>query len=276
MSAIYGKAWKINVVVKGTPDIYYPIGGTVLNAKIDARPTIHSEVGSGEGRQISAQKIVAAKPLIEWTMNIRDLEDYILESAMITDEGVVPAHVLYVTDGSEHHDFGLCKVNSCRITIRQLESIKAALSVFIKTHAPLTPETFNFRTFPAMYKNAVTTLTLNTVDVVKWSEIEFGVGNNVLQEILGVDILPSEVEEQEARYSMRITRARVGATSKFGNALDGTTQDFVIALTDNEETPVTKTFTFADMYLSTTSKEDRGLGIVYERIEGKGKSMVIS
>lgn len=274
MSAIYGKAWKINRVTKGTPDVYSKLGGTVLDARIDPRITIHEEVGSGEGRQISAQKIVAAKPVVEWTMNLRKLTDYITAYAMITAEGAVPAHTLYVTDGSEHHDFSLCKVNSCRITIRQTESIKAALSVFIKTHATATINTFLKNTEAAMYKDAVTTLTLNTDPITKWSEIEFGVDNNVLQEVLGTDITPSEVEEQEARCSMRITRARVGTEGKFAEALAGTVQDFVITLTDADE--LAKTFTFADMYLSVARKEDRGLGIVMERIEGKGKSLVIS
>jgi len=274
MSAQFGKNWKINRVVKGTPDVYHELGGSVLNARIDPRVTVYEEVGSGQ-RQLTAQKAVAAKPLVEWTQNIRRLDDYITTYAMITAEGVVPAHTLYVTDGVEHHDFSLAKVNEVRISIRQLESIKAAISVFGKTHN--TPElgTFLYQTEAAMFKDAVTTLTLGAA-VTKWSDIEFGVNNNIIQEILGTTITPSEVEEKEARYFMRITRARVGATSKFGDALDGTEQDFVIALVDKQTTPVTKTFTFADMVLTTSRIEDRGLGIVYERIEGKGKSLVIT
>jgi len=275
MSAQFGKNWKINRVAKGTPDVYYQLGGTVLDAHIDPRITVHEEAGSGT-RQLVSQQVVAAKPVVEWTQTIRRLDDYITSYAMITAEGAVPAHTLYVTDGAEHHDFSSNKVNSCRISIRQLESIKAALSVFVKTHDVATLDTFLYRTDPAMYKDAVTTLTLNTVAVTKWSEIEFGIDNNVVQEILGTTILPSEVEEGEARYFMRITRGRVGATSKFGEALSGTEQDFVIALTDNQSSPVTKTFTFADMLLRTARKEDRALGIIMERLEGVGKSMVIS
>lgn len=276
MSAQYGKTWRINRVVKDTPDVYHNLGGTVLDARIDPRVTIHEEVGSGEGRQLSAQKPVAAKPLVEWTQNIRSLTDYLTTYAMITAEGAVPAHTLYVSDGAEHHDFSLAKVNSCRISIRQLETIKAALSVFGKTYLTPTIGTFLASSVKAMYKDAVTTLTLNTTPVTKWSEIEFGVDNTVLQEILGTNIEPAEVEEQEARYTMRITRARVGAASKFGDAIAGTKQDFVIALQDKQGSPVTKTFTFADMYLTSARIEDRELGLVMERIEGKGKSLVIT
>jgi len=276
MSAQFGKAYKINRVVKGTPDVYHELGGTVLGGRIDPRVTVHEEVGSGEGRQLSAQKAVAVKPIIEWTQNIRRLEDYITTYAMITAEGVVPAHTLYVTDGAEHHDFSLAKVNSCRISIRQTASINAAISVFGKTRAAPTLGTFLYQTDPAMYKNAVTTLTLNTAPVTGWRDIEFGVDNNVVQEVLGTAITPAEVEEQEARYFMRITKARIGATSKFVDAYSGTVQDFVIALQDGQGTPVTKTFTFADMYLTTARIEDRELGMILHRIEAKGKSLVIS
>jgi len=274
MSAQFGKQWKINRVVKGTPDVYHQLGGTILDARIDPRLTVHEEAGSYQ-RQLASQQVVAAKPIIEWTQNIRRLTDYITTYAMITAEGAVPAHTLYATDGAEHHDFSLSKVNACRISIRQLESIKAALSVCIKTPATATLDTFLYQTDPAMYKDAVTTLTLNASPVTKWSEIEFGVNNNVLQEVLGTTITPTEVEEQEARYSMRITKAKVGA-GKFADAIAGTVQDFVIALADNQSSPVTKTFTFADMYLSSARIEDRALGVIMERIEGRGKSLVIS
>jgi len=275
MSAQFGKNWKINRITKDTPDTYYQLGGSILDARIDSRVTVHEEAGS-QTRQLVSQEVVAAKPVVEWTQNIRRLTDYITTYAMITAEGTVPAHILYVTDGAEHHDCGGCKVNSCRINIRQLESIKASLSVPFKTHATPSLGTFLYRTEVALYKDAVTALTLNAVAVTKWSEIEFGIDNNVVQEILGTAVLPSEVEEQEARYFMRLTRARVGATSKFGDALAGTEQDFVIALTDKQSSPVTKTFTFADMYLRTARKEDRALGIIMERLEGVGKSLVIS
>lgn len=271
MSTAKGINWRINRVATG---VYYQIGGTVLDAIIDPRVTVHEEEGS-ESRQLASQKPVEAKPMIEWTMNLRRLDDYITNYAMITAEGSVPAHTLYATDGVESHDLGECKVNTCMININVTESIKAKLQVLIKTHAVPSLGTFLYRTEAAMYKDAVTTLTLGGSAVTHWNQIEFGVDNGAYQEVLGTPIMPAEVDVQAAKYSMRITRA-LNTSSKFATALAGTAQTFVIALQDNQTVPVTKTFTFANMYLTTSRKEDKALGLVMERIEGKGKSLVIT
>jgi len=275
VSTIFGKNWKVNRVVKGAPDVYYELGGTILDCRLDPRAAIAQEIGSGEGRQIT-QKVVAVKPVIEWTQNVRRLEDYIIGYAFISGEGAVPAHTLHVSDGTEHHELDGVKVNTCRVRITQTESIRADISALIKTRTELASVgTFKFRTDPAMFKDAVTTLTIGGASVTKWTEIEFAVDNNVLQEVLGTDLTPTEVEEQEARYTGRITRARSGS-SLFADALSGTKKDVVIALKDNQSTPVTKTFTFTDALLRTSRIEDRALGIVFERIEWQGNKLTVT
>lgn len=267
----YGINWKIGRYLNPT---YYALGGTVLEASLDPRVTVHEEAGSGQ-RQLASQKAVEAKPTLEWTQNIRRLADYINAYCMPTAEGAIPAHTLHVTDGIEPHELGGVKVNSCMITIKVSDSIKAKISAMIKTHTTASIGTFSEATEAAMYKNAVTSVTLGGGALTQWQQIEFGVDNKVLQETLGNQLMPAEVQEQEALYTMRITRA-MNTASRFGLALAGTSQTFVIALTDNQSNPVTKTYTFADMYLTTARKEDRALGLIMEKIEGKGKSLVIT
>ena len=273
MSVVYGTDYQINVK---NDTVYEPLGGTVYEPVLDPNASIVTEVGCGEGaRTIAAQKIVSAKPALRWTMNLRKLVDYITTKAMITAEGAVPAHDLTVKIGSEYHILGGCKVNTCRITIRQLESIKAALEVFAKTRTEGSSWTFEKATDDAMWKDALTTLTLGSTPITKWREVEFGVDNKVAQEILGVDILPTEVHEREAAYTGHIIRAVAGAT-EVADVLAGTPKDVVITLTDNQTTPVAKTFTFAGAYLKTSRISVRGLEMIVERIDWEAKTMVIT
>jgi hypothetical protein len=275
MSAIFGKTYKINRVVTGTPDVYYQLGGTILEGRYDVRPTVNEEVGSDTGRTLASQKVVAVKPMIDFTMNVRVLADYLTAYAFITANGAVPAHTLYCTDGTETFKLTDAKVDKARITINQNDPIKAAISVLAKAYATATAGTFLFKTDPAMYKDAVTTLTIGGAPVLKWRDIEISVDNNVLQEILGTTIAPAEVEEQEARYEITITRAKPAA-SLIADAYAGTSKTVVIALVDKQGSPVTKTLTFTDALISTSELQDRELGIIYEKIVCKAKSVTIA
>jgi len=273
MSIVYGKDYQINVFTDPT---YEALGGTVYEPTLDPNANVVTEVGCGEGaRTIATQKTVEVKPALRWTMNVRRLEDYITSKAFITAEGAVPAHVLAVKIGSEYHKLTGCKVNRCTLSIHQIESIKAQLEVFAKDREVGASWEFAKRTEEAMWKDAVTTFTIEATPVTNWSEIEITVDNKVLQEILGTSIKPSEVGEREAMYSGRILRA-VSGTTLIADALAGTKKDIVIALTDQQSTPVTKTFTFADATLRSVPVKVRGLEIVYEEINWEGKSLVIT
>ena len=274
MSIAYGDKYKIN---RFESPAYYGLGGTVMTATIDPDAEIATEVGCGEGtRAIAFRKIAAVRPKISWTQNIRRLVDYITLNALITAEGAVPEHNLAVDEGAGGlHLFTGCKVNTCRITIRQSESIKAALEVLAKARSTQTTWTFVKATDEAMYKTALTTLSIGGVAETKWQEVEFGVDNNVIQEMLGVSILPTEVGERQALYSGHIIRA-VAQASLVPDVLTGTPKTIVITLTDNQATPVAKTFTFTNAELRRSQVQARGLDMIIERIEWEGKTMVIT
>jgi len=274
MSIAYGDKYKINRFATPT---YYGLGGTVMTATIDPDAEIATEVGCGEGtRAIAFRKITAVRPKVSWTQNVRKLTDYLTTYALITAEGAVPAHNLALDEGGGGlHLFTDCKVNTCRITIRQMESIKAALEVLAKDRSTQTTWTFVKATEEAMYKTALTTLSIGGTPETKWQEVEFGVDNNVIQEILGVAIKPTEVGERQALYSGHIIRA-VAQASLVSDVIAGTPKTIEIALTDNATTPVTKTFTFANAELRRSQVQARGLDMVIERIEWEAKTMVIT
>jgi len=274
MSIAYGDKYKINRFATPT---YYGLGGTVMTATIDPDAEIATEVGCGEGtRTIAFRKITAVRPKVSWTQNIRKLADYITLNAMITAEGVVPAHDLALDEGGGgFHLFTGCKVNTCRITIRQAESIKAALEVLAKARSTQTTWEFVKASEEAMYKTALTSLKIGANPETKWQEVEFGVDNNAIQEILGSEILPTEVGERQALYSGHIIRA-VAQASLVSDVILGTPKTIEIKLTDKATTPVTKTFTFTNAELRRSQVQARGLDMVIERIEWEGKTMVIT
>jgi hypothetical protein len=273
MSTAYGTEFQINRKSGAT---YFGLGGTPYEPTLDPDATVVTEVGCGEGtRAISAQKTVAINPKLSWTMNVRNLSDYILAMAMITGEGVVPSHDLAVRIGTEYHLFTGCKVNTCKVTIRQKETIKAALEVLAKGRSAGASWTFIKSTDAAMWKDSLTTLSIGGTPVTNWSEAEMGIDNKVQQESLGVDIMPTEMGEREAMYTGYILRAISGATL-VPDVISGATKTMVYALRDNATTPVTKTFTFANATLKTSRVNVRGLEMVMERIEWQAKTMVVT
>jgi len=268
---IYGKNVKIN---RQSGTTFYQLGGTILDAKYDPRPTVNQEVGSDTGRTLAADKVVSVKPQLEFTMNVRRLVDYLTTYCMITANGAVPAHDMIVTDGSETFKLFSCKADKIRITINQTDPIKAVVTVLALSYGTAATGTFLFRTEAPMYKDAVGTLTLDGT-VVNWKEIEISCDNNVLQEILGSTITPAAVEEQHALFEITITRAKP-ATSLIGAAYNGTAQTLVIELDDHQTSPVEKILTFTDCFISTSQLEDHELGIVYEKITVKAKTYTLT
>ena len=275
MSAIFGKTAKINRVVTGTPDVYYELGGTVLEGRYDVRPSVNQEVGADTGRTLASQKVVAVKPMIDWTMNVRTLANYLLAYGIITANGAVPAHTLFFTDGSETFKLVDAKVDKVRITINQNDPIKAVVTALAKSYDTATAGTFLFKTDPAMYKNAVNLISIGGSPITKWRDIELSVDNNVLQETLGSSIAPAEVEEQEARHEITITRAKPAA-SLIADAYAGTPKTVILTLIDNQSSPVSKTLTFTDALISSEEIQVRELSIIYEKIVCKAKSVTIT
>lgn len=276
MSTAYGSKWKINVLTGQNQTTPAELGGTVLDATIDSGVQLSQEVGSGEGRQLASQRVATSKPKLTFTMNIRRLTDYLLSSAIISEEGAVPYAYLAVSDGIDFLKLQT-KANKTTITIKTSGDIQAKVEALIQgTPETIAEPTWVYRKDKSMFKNALSAFTIGSVDAnTKWSEITIEIDNHVLQECLGQSTTPNEVQEQEAGYIITVKRAK-SSTSMIGASLNGTTQTVVISLIDNQATPLTKTFTWADMLISSAKVEDKALGIVYETIKAEGKSLVVS
>lgn len=273
MSSAFGKSFQINRVVTGAPDVYYQMGGTIINATPGVRGDSIREAGTGQ-RRLALLKSAGVVPQLDFEMNIKRLDDYITSYAMISEEGVVPAHQLYYTDGVDDMGFTECKVDSCRILVRARESVKAEISVLAKDVSAVTLGTFLSRTEEPISWEDVTAISIGG-EVTNWREFAFGVNNNVSAEFLGSGLMPSEVEEAEAFYSGYVLLSRKAA-SRMNSVKSGSKAIIAIGLEDHQSTPVTTSFTFTDALLKVSTVEVRGLGLELERIEWEGDQLSIT
>ena len=274
MSSYTGKSWRLNRVAKGTPDVYYDLGGYVISAEPKMPAEALKSVVTAQ-RKLGILETALVKPAISFVMDIAVLADYITAYCMVTGEGDVPAHTLYFTDGAENFDFSDAKVTRCELTQRQTEPLRAAIEVLAKSHATPSIGTFLGESVKPMFKTALTTLSISGTAITNWQEFGFGVNNNVAQEFLGTDLMPAEVFEQAAEYFGHILLSRKAA-SKFGTVKAGTKGNVVIALQDRCLLYITKTFTFTNALLESSVITVRELNLELERIEWAGDALTIS
>jgi len=233
-----------------------------------------SELGTGT-RKIQLLEPALVNPQINPTIQIQRF-DYLVDYAIISGEGSVPAHDLRWTDGITKYTLGDCKVNTCEITVPFSGTVKAVLNIFAKTISDVayTPSWQSWGEAPITKRN-VTSLTLGGVDILgRFIEVVFRVDNRVVSEGRGTGITPQDVYEQEARYSGRIDLALTSA-ALLKDVYSGTKKKIVIALQDNQATPVTKTFTFSDAVIKSRERVE-GLRRIIERVEWEGARLTIS
>lgn len=276
MASPTGISYRLNRYADPT---WYALGGTILNARPRLETVEISEAGS-EQRRLVTKETVEVNPIIDWRMNIRRLEDYITTYAILTAEGAIPSHILRFYDGQDEHEFTGVRVNSCRISIRQRESIKAIVQALCANWVAGTWGTgttpFQNRTDPAIYKTALTTLSVGGVDVLtQWRSVDFTVNNNVMQDHSGTGLMPTDVFEQEAAYEATIILPRKQA-SLFAAIKAGTKKTFIMALVDRQSSPVTKTFTLTDALVNRSVIQDRVLGVITEAIVLKGDQLTVA
>jgi len=271
MSAKTGKDWHIS---KGTGTY---MGGKILGATpiIDGRD--FSEVGTSQRRMVTPPVKASATPRLRFTMNVQRFADYINTNAIITAEGAVPAHTLYTTEGTNPHDLTSAKVDSCEIQIRRGESIKAIIDVIGKTWGTTDYQAGSDRDEDPIDFSKLNTLTIGGNSITAWRRCGFRVNNNVIAEFLGITITPTEVFERHPIYTGVIEKSIVGEADYFSDASQpAVTRDVVVAINDNQGTPVTTTYTFADCLIQSSRKPIRGLDLVIERIEWKGGKLTIT
>jgi len=253
-----GKDWAISMGAASY------MGGIILDADAEQRGRTFSEAGTGQRALATEPMVTEALPVLRFTMNIQRITDYINTKAIIDAEGAVPATTLYTDDGTNDHDLTASKVNTCEVRVRRGESIKAILEVIGKTWGTETYVAGVAREEqPTDWTKA--TITIGSA-ITNWRMFNMLVNNNVASEFLGTGVTPSDVFERQALYSGRVERSITGAR-KFDKVSTPTKEDVVIAITDYQSTPVTKTYTFDKAAIKTSRVRVPALNLDIETIE---------
>lgn len=207
-------------------------------------------------------------------MNLKRLADYVIGYAFVSAEGDLPEHELRYTDGVDDMKLTGAKADKCRVSVRSGGRARVSLEAVGKDLASESFGTVSESDDEPIDFTGFTTVNFGGA-IANWKEVEFGVDNGVLAEILGTTLTPSVVESADCLYSGHLIISRAAA-SKLPQAIAGGTAQLQIAITDNQSTPVTKTFTWAEALYKRVTVEVPGAGLELERIEWESNGLVIS
>jgi len=267
----FGKAFKINLS-SGT-GAWTPIGGIAKPCRIEAVARHILEAGTGQRKAVILD-VSEIRYAIPATILVQRLSPYLTGYAIKTGEGSLPAHKIHWTDGVDIKQLDGCKVGRCQFGVRHGGNLVCDLTIVGKTLSDLTTEP-TWQTYPEKaltYKN-ISSFKINTTSITNWKRIEWGVDNHVVEESLGVDPKPSEVEETLAEYSAACVISRKAASQL---ASVGAAKTVEIKVTDNQSPAKTTTFTFKNALMTLSRVEVPGLELELERIEFKPESLTIS
>jgi hypothetical protein len=266
MTISTGKDWKIS---RGTGSY---LGGIVLDADGGTEAQIFSEPGTGQRALATPPIVTQAKPQLRWTMNLQRLADYITAYAIISEEGSVPSHTLYTTEGNNTRDLQDAQINSCELRVNRGESVKAVLEALGSTWGTTYQAGSARAEQPIDWKDV--TFTIDVDEITNWRGLSLSVNNNVQQEWLGTLLTPTVTFERAAEYKGYIERSIAG-NDYISDVQLGNTKDIILAIVDHQTSPVTTTFTLADCALNVSRKIVRQLDLILERIEFSGSSLKI-
>jgi hypothetical protein len=215
---------------------------------------------------------------IFWSLDFKSkmqiLTTYFNAYAMITAEGALPSHSLYTYDGITKRGFTGCLVDKASLEINQTGPIIGSYNV-IATGNEDKDLTITQDTEAVMTKAALTTLTVGGVSkLTKFTSVRMAVDNHVAKQASGTGHSITDAYAKHASYEIDIEIVKTAALT-YG--YDTTRQaTVVLALTDNQGTPVTKTYTFANMAVRSNAYRVDELGLTFEKINGEGNSVVIT
>jgi len=268
MSSTTGKSWKIARYSGTTP---YNVGGIPTSPKFIKHSAHDLEKGTGQRRLVALHATNIYWELA-WRMKLQRL-DYIIAYAMPSAEADLTAHNLFFTDGITSRGFTNVLIDKCDIEIAQTGSIHADLVAYgisseVKSITPA------YDSDSPMSKASLTTLTVGGVAIPKWTDIRFGVSNNVARVPTGTTDTITELYARDPNYNGRIKFAKtVDPAFGFAEVLKST---IIMALRDNQTVPVTKTFTFTSAAMKSNTVEVQELDLVYETIDWDGDRVTIA
>jgi hypothetical protein len=216
---------------------------------------------------------------IYWTIGFRlklqNLSSFITAHCFKTGETALSTFNLYVSDGLTKAGWTNCLVDSCDLSLDQ-EGYLVADVVVSSLDSESRDLTVPADTVLPMTKESVTTFSVGGNSLVSnWTSLKFGIKNNVTQLSAGNSVSMSEQYARHAEYSLDVQILKK-AQMQYGTDSTTKTNVVVIGLRNNQASPSTTTFTFANMELSSNSVSVDNLNVVYERIAGAANSVVIS
>jgi hypothetical protein len=258
MSSTTGSSWKVGRYETTTP---YDLGGIPFDVKVTKHASVTKEAGTGT-RKLASIDSSGVYYTIDFKMKVQVLATFINVYCIPTAEGAITAASLYVTNGTTTRGF-TAYCNTCSIDINQTGAIVASIQMVAVANEDKTISITNAAQTP-MTKAAVTTLSIGGTTITKWTKISFGVNNNVKVISTGNGVAATEIFAQQAEYSGNITFVQTAALV-YGYATD-VVKDIIITLTDNQSSPVAKTYTFDDARASSNEYNVAELDITYESI----------
>jgi hypothetical protein len=194
--------------------------------------------------------------------------------AMVTAEGTLPAHGLYVTDGSVKRGFTDCLIDRCDIEVDQTGSATAELTAFsIANEAK--DLTVTYDTEAPITKKGFTAVEIGLTSIAKFTSLRFGVVNNIARVPTGTTDVITELFARDPNYSGRLTFLKTASQPIFN--WDATLkQNVLITIQDNQATPVSKTFTFTLAAMRSNPFDVEELNETYERIDWQGDKVTIA
>jgi hypothetical protein len=211
---------------------------------------------------------------IDIKMKVQVLADYITSYCMITAEGALNSHSLYVDNGNVKRGFTGCYVDKCKLSLDQTGSLIADITVLANGDEDKSL-TVTEETEAPMTKAAVSAFTSGGSGVSKWVNFSFAVDNHVQKQSTGTSNMVSEIWPKEATYSGSFKAVCLG-TPQYGFGVTTTTKTLVWALADNQSSPVTTTFTFTNAKCKSNKYGWTELDLVYEDLDWDCASLTIS
>lgn len=251
----------------------YALGMRVTSCKVKKLPLHNTDEAGTATRQVD-QTSTGFYYEIQLRGKVKRFTDYITTYCMITAEGNLPSHNIYVDDGIESRGFTGCYVDKCNISGRQNGVVMADIT--IKALADEVKDlTITEATEAPISKAGVSTISFGGAAKTKWTTWNFAVDNHVQVVATGNGVAATEIYAKEATYSGQVQFVKT-AGFVFGFGTSVTNSTVVYTIVDNQSSPVTKTFTFASAKFESNEYGPEELDLNYETVTWRGYSLVIS
>lgn len=258
MGTTTGQNWRI-ARYDGTTT--YSLGG------IPDRASWTKHVDQAQEAACTQRRLIALQTTnLWWELNFRikllNVTDYITSYCFIDQEGSLPSHNIYVTDGTDEKGFTNCYVDRCEIEVAQTGSVTANITV-VASGIEDKSFTITNPTGTPLNKTDVTISTPSNYD--KWTAVRLAIANGIRRTPVGNQENTYEVTVGSPIYTGRLTVVKNAAYGGW-TGLSGS-----VAVTIGS-----KTFTFSDAAWNAHTAQVEELDLTYEILDFTASKMTIT